>query len=55
MRIRDQLSIKFAELVYNGYWFSPEMEFLMPSLMQAQEHVTGTVNVQVVDDDSCVI
>jgi argininosuccinate synthase len=48
MRIRDQLSIKFAELVYNGYWFSPEMEFLMPSMMKAQECVTGTVNVQLV-------
>jgi hypothetical protein len=28
LRIRDTLSLKYAELVYNGYWFSPEMEFL---------------------------
>eukprot|EP00362_Geleiidae_sp_MMETSP1317_P002026 CAMPEP_0201285764 /NCGR_PEP_ID=MMETSP1317-20130820/113778_1 /ASSEMBLY_ACC=CAM_ASM_000770 /TAXON_ID=187299 /ORGANISM="Undescribed Undescribed, Strain Undescribed" /LENGTH=185 /DNA_ID=CAMNT_0047611647 /DNA_START=492 /DNA_END=1046 /DNA_ORIENTATION=- len=29
MRLRDMLSAKFAELVYYGFWFSPEMEFLM--------------------------
>ena len=31
MRLRDTLSIKYAELVYNGYWFSPEMQFLQVS------------------------
>jgi argininosuccinate synthase len=29
MRLRDMLSAKFAELVYYGFWFSPEMDFLM--------------------------
>ena len=46
MRIRDTLSVKFAELVYNGYWFAPEMEFLNASLMQCQEVVTGSVDLQ---------
>merc|ERR1712137_824475 len=32
MRIRDQLSLKYAELVYNGFWFSPEMAFLKNSM-----------------------
>ena len=31
MRLRDTMGIKFAELVYNGYWFSPEMQFLQVS------------------------
>jgi len=46
MRIRDTLSVKFGELVYNGYWFSPEMKFLSASLSQCQEVVTGEVYVQ---------
>mmetsp|Transcript_25181 Transcript_25181/g.77621 ORF Transcript_25181/g.77621 Transcript_25181/m.77621 type:complete len:463 (-) Transcript_25181:54-1442(-) len=43
MRLRDGLSIKFAELVYNGYWFSPEMDFLRAAMGQAQTPVSGTV------------
>ena len=44
MRLRDGLSIKFAELVYNGYWFSPEMDFLRAAMGQAQTPVSGTVS-----------
>mmetsp|Transcript_24437 Transcript_24437/g.73337 ORF Transcript_24437/g.73337 Transcript_24437/m.73337 type:complete len:465 (+) Transcript_24437:123-1517(+) len=43
MRLRDALSIKFSELVYNGYWFSPEMDFLRAAMDQAQKPVSGTV------------
>ena len=43
MRLRDSLSLKFAELVYNGYWFSPEMEFLNAAMQHAQKPVSGTV------------
>lgn len=46
MRIRDQLSTKVAELIYNGFWFSPEMEFLMAAMDKAQELIDGTVNVK---------
>jgi argininosuccinate synthase len=46
MRIRDTLSIKYAELVYNGYWFAPEMQFLKVAMEHAQEVVTGKVDVQ---------
>merc|ERR1739848_444645 len=46
MRLRDTLSIKYAELVYNGYWFSPEMQFLQVAMDKAQEHVTGTVDIR---------
>lgn len=41
MRIRDQLSDKYAELVYNGGWYSPEWSFLKHSLEHAQQNVTG--------------
>lgn len=46
MRIRDTLSIKFAELVYNGYWFAPEMQFLLNAMEDAQKPVSGSVFVQ---------
>ena len=46
MRLRDTLSIKYAELVYNGYWFAPEMQFLQVAMDHAQEHVTGSVDIR---------
>ncbi|HRQ60580.1 MAG TPA: argininosuccinate synthase, partial [Alphaproteobacteria bacterium] len=45
-KIRDQLSLKVAELIYNGFWFSPEFELLMHVMDKAQEHNNGTVTVQ---------
>jgi argininosuccinate synthase len=46
MRLRDSLSTKVAELIYNGFWYSPEMEFLMAAMDKAQELIDGTVTVQ---------
>jgi argininosuccinate synthase len=43
MRLRDTLSPKFAEYVYNGFWFSPEMDFLMAAIDKSQEIIDGTV------------
>eukprot|EP00128_Syssomonas_multiformis_P013741 Colp12_sorted_trinity150504_noHs@35663 len=45
MRLRDMLSPKFAEVVYNGFWFSPEMDFLMAAVDRAQEFIDGWVDV----------
>jgi len=45
MRLRDMLSPKFAELVYNGFWFSPEMDFLMAAMDKSQEVIDGTVDL----------
>ena len=45
MRLRNMLSPIFAELVYNGFWFSPEMEFLMASINKSQELIDGFVNI----------
>jgi argininosuccinate synthase len=45
MHIRDMLIPKFAELIYNGFWFSPEMDFLLTSINKSQEAVDGTVRV----------
>jgi len=43
MRLRDILSPKFAELVYYGFWFSPEMDFLMAAIDKSQELIDGVV------------
>jgi argininosuccinate synthase len=43
MRLRDMLEPKFSELVYNGFWFSPEMEFLMAAINKSQELIDGVV------------
>ncbi len=46
MKIRDGLAPKVAELIYNGFWFSPEFELLMTTMDKAQETVNGEVKVQ---------
>ncbi|HDL19637.1 MAG TPA: argininosuccinate synthase [Bacteroidetes bacterium] len=43
MHLRDMLIPKFAELIYNGYWFSPEMDFLMSAFNKSQEAIDGEV------------
>jgi argininosuccinate synthase len=43
MRLRDMLTPKFSELIYNGFWFSPEMDFLMNAINKSQEAIDGRV------------
>lgn len=43
MRLRDMLSPKFSELVYNGFWYSPEMDFLSAAIDKSQELIDGVV------------
>ncbi|MFW5656653.1 MAG: argininosuccinate synthase [Bacteroidota bacterium] len=45
MKLRDMLSPKFAELVYNGFWFSPEMDFLFAAIKKSQELIDGIVHL----------
>ena len=37
---------RYAELIYNGFWFSPEREMLQAAIDAVQEHVTGTVRLK---------
>ena len=46
MRLRDLLGLKYAELVYYGYWFSPERAVLQKAVDAAQETVTGEVRLK---------
>jgi len=45
-RLLAYLSLQFAQLVYNGFWFSPEMRVLLAAIKAGQEGITGTVKVQ---------
>lgn len=46
MRVRDTLNVKYSELLYNGFWFSPEMEFIRAAQDKAQEHVEGEAYIR---------
>ncbi len=46
MHERDRLSPRFAELIYNGFWFSPEMDFMRAAIDESQRNVTGEVRLQ---------
>ena len=43
---RDRMIPKIAQLIYNGFWFSPEMEFLLAAVERSQEPVTGQVRMR---------
>ena len=43
---RDQLSPKIAQLIYNGFWYAPEMDAMMTYVDKSQENVTGTARVR---------
>jgi argininosuccinate synthase len=45
MHERDRLSPRYAELIYNGFWYSPEMKVLRALMEASQENVTGEVRV----------
>lgn len=44
--LKDSLMPRYAELIYNGFWFSPEREMLQAAIDKSQQHVSGTVKVK---------
>ena len=44
--LKDELMPRYAELIYNGFWFSPEREMLQAAIDKSQGHVTGTVRLK---------
>jgi argininosuccinate synthase len=46
MHLRDSLILKYSELVYNGFWFSPEREALQTLVSETQRDVTGVVRLK---------
>ena len=46
MMLRDMLSPRYAEIIYNGFWFSPEMDFLTAAFNKSQEFIDGKVTLE---------
>lgn len=44
--LKDSIMPRYAELIYNGFWFSPEREMLQALIDKSQEHVSGTVRLK---------
>jgi len=44
--LKDELMPRYAELIYNGFWFSPEREMLQAAIDKSQEHVSGSVRLK---------
>jgi len=55
MHLRDMLIPKFSELIYNGFWFSPEMDFIMSAFNKSQEAIDGKVTVSLYKGNVYVI
>ncbi|GGH07688.1 argininosuccinate synthase [Alsobacter metallidurans] len=53
--LKDELMPKYAELIYNGFWFSPEREMLQAMIDKSQEAVTGRVTLKLYKGSAWVI
>jgi argininosuccinate synthase len=55
MHLKDELAIKYAHLIYNGFWFSPEREMLQAAIDHSQANVSGTVRVKLYKGNVSII
>jgi len=46
MHLKDELMPRYAELIYNGFWYTPEREMLQALIDESQKTVTGTARVK---------
>jgi argininosuccinate synthase len=53
--LKDELAIRYAELVYNGFWFSPEREMLQAAIDHSQARVNGTVRLKLYKGSASVV
>ncbi|MAL89514.1 MULTISPECIES: argininosuccinate synthase [unclassified Brevundimonas] len=55
MHLKDELAVRYAQMIYNGFWFAPEREMLQAAIDKSQEQVTGTVRVKLYKGNATVI
>ena len=55
MHLKDELMPRYAELIYYGFWFSPEREMLQAPIDKSQEHVEGEVRLKLYKGNVIVI
>ena len=53
--MKDEMSPKYAELIYNGYWFSPEREMLQSMIDKSQQNVEGKVKLKLYKGNVIII
>ncbi len=53
--LKDELMPRYAELIYNGFWFSPEREMLQAAIDASQANVTGTVRLKLYKGSVAVV
>ncbi|MGM0559559.1 MAG: argininosuccinate synthase [Pseudomonadota bacterium] len=53
--LKDEVMPRYAELIYNGFWFSPEREMLQALIDKSQEHVNGTVRLKLYKGNATVV
>ncbi|TVR98879.1 MAG: argininosuccinate synthase [Rhodospirillales bacterium] len=53
--LKDELMPRYAELIYNGFWFAPEREALQAAIDQTQQQVTGTARVKLYKGNVIVV
>jgi argininosuccinate synthase len=53
--LKDELMPRYAELIYNGFWFSPEREMLQAAIDQSQGHVSGRVRLKLYKGNATVV
>ncbi len=55
MHLKDEIMPRYAELIYNGFWFSPEREMLQALIDKSQENVSGTVRLKLYKGNATVV
>ena len=55
MHLKDELMPRYASLIYNGFWFSPEREMLQAAIDKSQEFVTGRVKLKLYKGNAIVV
>ncbi|MFM9844429.1 MAG: argininosuccinate synthase [Dongiaceae bacterium] len=55
MHLKDDLMPRYAEMIYNGFWFSPERQMLQALIDKSQENVTGTVRLKLYKGNAAVV
>ena len=55
MHLKDELMPRYAELIYNGFWFAPEREMLQAAIDTSQDKVTGEVRVKLYKGSASVV
>ncbi|WP_086239947.1 argininosuccinate synthase [Campylobacter devanensis] len=53
--LKDELMPRYAKLIYNGYWFSPERKMLQAAIDESQKHVNGVVRVELYKGNVIII